>query len=93
MKNTATMLLAPLFLVLPMCANSKGRTEKRSTEQLEAAFRRKDDNHDGYLSRDEFLANAKDPKRAAKTFEKRDRNWDGKLSEQEYVTHITRALR
>ena len=93
MKNTATMLLAPLFLVLPMCANSKGRTEKRSTEQLEAAFRRKDDNHDGYLSRDEFLANAKDPKRAEKTFEKRDRNWDGKLSEQEYVTHITRALR
>lgn len=87
------MLLAPLLLVLPMCAHSKNHTEKRSTEELEAAFQRKDDNHDGYLSREEFLANAKDPKRAARTFEKRDRNIDGKLSQQEYVVHITRALR
>ena len=76
-----------------MCAHDKPRGEKRSTEELEAAFRRKDDNRDGYLSREEFLANSKDPKRAARTFEKRDRNGDGKLSEQEYVTHITRALR
>jgi Ca2+-binding EF-hand superfamily protein len=87
------LLLVSLLLSLTMCANSKNRTEKRSTAELEAAFRRKDANHDGYLSKDEFLSSAKNPTKAARIFEKRDRNWDGKLSEQEFVTHITKALK
>lgn len=90
--NPKLLLLAPLLTVLPMCAHSKNRGEKRSTEELEAAFRRKDDNHDGFLSKDEFISSAKNPQKAAKTFEKRDRNWDGKLSEQEFITHITKPL-
>lgn len=92
MKPTA-FLLIPLTLALSMCAHSnKNHAEKRSTEELEAAFHRKDSNHDGYVSRDEFLANAKDRNKASRIFDKRDRNWDGKLSEQEFVTHITKAL-
>jgi Ca2+-binding EF-hand superfamily protein len=90
--NPKLILLAPLFMILPMCANSKSHREKRSTEELEAAFQRKDTNHDGYLSKEEFFSSSKDPKKAARIFEKRDRNWDGRLSEQEYLTHITKPL-
>ncbi|MCO7519356.1 MULTISPECIES: EF-hand domain-containing protein [unclassified Pseudomonas] len=51
----------------------------------DASFARTDSNHDGKVSREEFLAVAKD--RAA-DFEKIDRNHDGFISEQEAYDHL-----
>ncbi|TFF37616.1 EF-hand domain-containing protein [Pseudomonas sp. RIT623] len=51
----------------------------------DASFARTDSNHDGKVSREEFLAVAKD--RAA-DFEKIDRNHDGFISEQEAHDHL-----
>ncbi|MEX5507241.1 EF-hand domain-containing protein [Pseudomonas putida] len=51
----------------------------------DASFARTDSNHDGKVSREEFLAVAKD--RAA-DFDKIDRNHDGLISEQEAADHL-----
>ncbi|NBK37220.1 EF-hand domain-containing protein [Pseudomonas soli] len=51
----------------------------------DASFARTDSNHDGKVSREEFLAVAKD--RAA-DFDKIDRNHDGFISEQEAHDHL-----
>lgn len=51
----------------------------------DASFARTDTNHDGKVSRDEFLAVAKD--RAA-DFDKIDANHDGFISEQEAFDHL-----
>lgn len=51
----------------------------------DASFARTDSNHDGKVSREEFLAVAKD--RAA-DFDKIDSNHDGVISEQEAYDHL-----
>jgi len=51
----------------------------------DASFTRTDSNHDGKVSREEFLAVAKD--RAA-DFDTIDRNHDGFISEQEAADHL-----
>jgi len=51
----------------------------------DASFARTDSNHDGKVSREEFLAVAKD--RAA-DFDTIDRNHDGFISEQEAADHL-----
>lgn len=51
----------------------------------DASFARTDSNHDGKVSREEFLAVAKD--RAA-DFDKIDSNHDGFISEQEAYDHL-----
>jgi iduronate 2-sulfatase len=48
-------------------------------------FNRKDSDHDGFLTRDEFLANQPDPAEAPKRFERFDTNQDGRLSKQEFL--------
>lgn len=86
------VLTAAIALSLPMCANSHRQGAKRSVPELEATFRRKDTNHDGYLSKDEFLVTSKNISKSTKAFLRKDRNGDGKLSEQEFVTHIAKNL-
>ncbi|WP_338746824.1 EF-hand domain-containing protein [Pseudomonas putida] len=51
----------------------------------DASFARTDSNHDGKVSREEFLAVAKD---RAGDFDKIDRNHDGFISEQEAADHL-----
>ncbi|WP_409311669.1 EF-hand domain-containing protein [Pseudomonas putida] len=51
----------------------------------DASFARTDSNHDGKVSRDEFLAVAKD---RARDFDTIDRNHDGFISEQEAADHL-----
>jgi len=51
----------------------------------DASFSRTDTNHDGKVSRDEFLAVAKD---RASYFDKIDSNHDGFISEQEAYDHL-----
>ncbi len=50
-----------------------------------ALFERKDTNHDGKLTREEFMANQPDPEQAAKRWEKFDVNKDGVLSREEFI--------
>jgi len=50
-----------------------------------ALFEKKDVNHDGKLSREEFLANQLDPEEAKTRFEKWDADKDGFLSREEFL--------
>ena len=85
----APVLSAAVALSLTMCANTHP-APKHSVSELEATFKRKDTNHNGYLSKDEFLVNSKDIGKSTRIFLKKDRNGDGKLSEQELVSHIAK---
>ena len=51
-----------------------------------ALFERKDSNHDGKLTREEFLANQPDPAAAPKRFDRFDLNKDGILSREEFIS-------
>jgi iduronate 2-sulfatase len=51
-----------------------------------ALFERKDVNHDGKLSHEEFMANQPDPEAAAKRWGTFDTNRDGFLSRDEFIT-------
>jgi Ca2+-binding EF-hand superfamily protein len=83
------VLTAAIALSLPMCANTH-KVPKHSVPELEASFKRKDTNHDGYLSKDEFLVTSKDIGKSTRIFLKKDRNGDGKLSEQEFLRHVAK---
>ncbi len=53
----------------------------------EAAFAKKDKDSDGNLTKEEFVAGAKDPAKAEAAFAKRDANGDGKVSKEEFAAH------
>jgi Ca2+-binding EF-hand superfamily protein len=90
MKLT-TILPVGIALALPMCANStKHNTPRRSPAEYEEAFRKMDTNHNGYLSRQELAAKAKDPGKSGRTFVKKDIDGDGRLTEQEFAAKTTR---
>lgn len=82
---------AGIACILTMCAPTKHRPEKRSLPEFEAAFLRKDKNHDGHLTREEFTADAKHPEKSARKFDRLDRNGDGRVSDREFTTRIVRA--
>jgi len=48
------------------------------------AFAKKDTNNDGFLSKEEFTAGAKDAAKAEAAFTKKDADKDGKLSKDEF---------
>jgi hypothetical protein len=56
----------------------------------EKAFGKKDKNSDGSLSKEEFLAGAKDATRAEKAFGRKDKDSDGKLSKEEFAAQPER---
>ena len=58
---------------------------RRPARDRVALFERKDVNHDGKLSREEFMANQPDPEAAAKRWETFDSNQDGFLSRDEFI--------
>jgi len=57
----------------------------RQRQDRATLFERKDLNHDGKLTREEFLANQPDPDEAPKRFERFDTNKDGVLSREEFI--------
>jgi len=72
-----------LALSLPLYAgHNKGRKSKPTAEQI---FNKKDKNHDGFLSEQEFIGPAKHAAEKAKVFARKDTNHDGKLSLQEFI--------
>ncbi|MCX7006665.1 MAG: sulfatase-like hydrolase/transferase, partial [Kiritimatiellaeota bacterium] len=50
-----------------------------------AMFDKRDKNHDGKLTREEFLANQPDPEEASKRFPKFDTNHDGFVDREEFI--------
>ncbi len=67
-------------------ARDAGRPAAARPRQDRAAmFESRDKNHDGKLTREEFLANQPDPNEAPKRFLKFDSNGDGVLSREEFL--------
>ena len=69
----------------PQIARNNADAGKPKADRV-ALFERKDTNHDGKLTREEFLANQPDPDEAPKRFERFDRNKDGELSRDEFIS-------
>src|SRR5262249_41588963 len=63
-----------------------GATPTKPALDRNALFDKKDTNHDGKLSREEFMANQPDPEAAKGRFDKWDLDKDGFLSREEFVT-------
>jgi Ca2+-binding EF-hand superfamily protein len=59
---------------------------EKPKRDLEEIFKTKDTNSDGFISKEEFLAGAKNPEMAERVFKKKDTNGDGKLSKEEFMT-------
>jgi Ca2+-binding EF-hand superfamily protein len=78
MKHIALITIG-LALALPLHAEeaAAGKGKKGNPE---AAFKKRDKDGDGFLSKEEFLAKAKDAEKAGKAFAKKDKDGDGKLS-------------
>lgn len=57
----------------------------KPAQDREALFEKKDTNHDGKLSRDEFVVNQSDSDAAKTRFDKWDTNRDGFLSREEFI--------
>ncbi len=68
-----------LALNLPIHAQEAKKNGKNDLDQQEA-FVKKDTDGDGYLSKEEFVGQAKKPAKAEENFSKKDKNNDGKLS-------------
>ena len=77
-------MLAKLPEAKPQISVAKPLTAKQIQDRT-ALFEKKDANHDGQLTRDEFLANQPDPAEAPKRFERFDANKDGVLSRDEFI--------
>jgi iduronate 2-sulfatase len=69
----------------PRPAASTSASPRPGSDRV-ALFEKKDANHDGRLTREEFLANQPDPEAAPIRWETFDADKDGFLSREEFVT-------
>ena len=76
-------MLAKLPEAKPQIRSAKAKARQRRDRS--ALFEKKDTNHDGQLTRAEFLANQPDPAEAPGRFERFDANQDGALSRDEFI--------
>ncbi|MEI6606007.1 MAG: hypothetical protein WCP35_11900 [Verrucomicrobiota bacterium] len=76
-----------LALAMPLYAGHKkgGQAKTKAKPTPEQIFNRKDKDHDGFLSKEEFIGKSKHVDKKAKRFAKKDTNHDSKLSLQEFV--------
>lgn len=88
MKRTTIIALC-MSLVLPAFseeAKEGDAPKKPHKPDMKQVFKKKDKDGDGFLSKEEFTAKAKDAAKAEAAFAKKDKDGDGKLSETEFVT-------
>lgn len=78
-------LLAEQSEAMPQIRKIASADATRPRTDRTALFERKDNNRDGQLTRDEFLANQPDPDAAPERFKRFDRNGDGILSRDEFI--------
>jgi len=80
------LLALSLAFSMPLYAGHKGAGSNGQTKQTpEQIFNKRDKDHDGFLSKAEFMAKRKDPAKAEKAFARKDTNGDGKLSLAEFT--------
>jgi len=79
------LLALGLALSLPLYAGNKHNGQAKAKRTPEQVFNKKDTNHDGFLSKEEFMAKRKNQARAEKAFNRKDTNHDGKLSLGEFT--------
>jgi Ca2+-binding EF-hand superfamily protein len=87
--KTTILILTTAALLLPIqaqesVAKENGAKHKpHSKHMLVALLKKRDTDKNGEVSKEEFLAGAKDPAKADKAFAKLDRNKDGKISKDD----------
>jgi hypothetical protein len=82
MKYIAIITMG-LALAMPLQAeDAKEAPKKPDPEKI---FTKKDKNEDGFLSKEEFTAGAKDATKADAAFSKKDKDSDGKISKEEFL--------
>lgn len=87
------IILLGLALTFPLYAEEAPEGGDKAKEKPDAAaiFKKKDKNSDGFLSKEEFTANAKDAAMAEAAFTKKDKDGDGKISEAEFTAKGEKA--
>ena len=86
MKRIITTFIALAFsAAFITTAEARKAAGGKAKEDLEATFTKKDTNSDGFLSKEEFTAGAKNIAKAEKAFAKKDKDGDGKLSKEEFM--------
>ena len=83
----------------PLLKGKKGLEKKKTSQAADAKpakdrnamFDDKDKNHDGKLTREEFMANQPDPELAGKRFSTFDTDKNGSLNREEFVTQGGKA--
>ena len=83
MKYIAIITMG-LALAMPLQAED-AKDKEAPKKDLEMIFSKKDKNEDGFLSKEEFTAGAKNATKAEADFSNRDKDSDGKLSKEEFV--------
>lgn len=87
MKSKISLILLALgALVLPLHAAKGDGSPKKHKQKQEArgGFKKKDADHDGFLTMQEFAAGGKVGPKREKAFIHRDKDGNGKLSRQEF---------
>lgn len=83
-----------LAMTLPLQAANKGAQAKpRPKASPEKIFKHKDKDHDGLLSKEEFIGKAKDAAKAGERFAKQDQDSDGKLTLAEFKGKKTKPAK
>lgn len=82
--KTSILLLTVAALFLPAHAGEKAAKGKEHRKhEIAALLKKRDTDKNGEISKEEFLAGAKDATKGEKVFAKLDRNSDGKLSKED----------
>ena len=84
MKYIAIITMG-LALAMPLQAEDAKDKEAPKKPDSEMIFSKKDKDEDGFLSKEDFTAGAKDATKAESAFSKRDKDSDGKISKEEFV--------
>ena len=75
--------LAAILLMSPI-QPARGADEKPKADP-EEQFKKKDKDGDGFLTKEEFTAKARNADKAGQAFARKDKNSDGKLSPEEFA--------
>jgi Ca2+-binding EF-hand superfamily protein len=79
------MKITSIFVALLMSVSFGFAAEGNKKPDPAAVFAKKDKDGDGKLSKEEFVANAKDAAKAEEAFANRDKDKDGFVSKEEFL--------